>query len=251
MENNKDCKNENVYQCKQCERGTWLFEDYDRGCIVCMNCGLVFSDQIFSYYNSRSCSTAFTNSVKTIKTTTLQQSLNLVAEICDKFNLTFEVSKTAAYFINQNEKTLKSQTLRAWSAFWTYKSLLQHSVIRSKDEICFMFKCSRQLFNDMINEFDKSAVQIDETCPSDILPRINFNFNMPYKLKCKIGNMADNLFQHTNAGIRTTLGYVIYKTVNLHKHNLGVKKFTYEDAGKLVHASSGSIKRFKKNNVKH
>lgn len=239
----------NYMKCNNCDRSDMFYDDYENGCIVCTNCAFVYSDQIFSCYNKNSCGFGFAQSSSSTSNEQikfnpiLHKCLDLLQEKCDAYNLPSQVYYTASRLIADNTEGLKPKTYNVFTAFWLYKSLQKHNVIRAKNEICHMFKCSPKEFTKIANEVDYDTIQIDTTKPSDILPRIQFDFHIPYKLKCYIGETADKLFETVNETQRAVLGYVIYKVVNENIDTLNVKKFPYTIPANMCGVSKASIKR--------
>lgn len=238
------------------------YEFYDRQCVhdasnvvidqtsgteVCTECGRVLKDQIFVSSNASQHNGLITSADRPhSKYNTyayndlLQQCVNLIDEVCEKYNISNQTMHTCKRMVADKAHTLTHLNVQKVSAFCFFKSTQDdNSSIRTKNEICQMFQITPKYLQDSTNKYDTSKNQIDVTKPSDILPRVTFSPSISFKDKQDIALAADSFYKKVNASPAAVLAYTIYTHCNVHLKT----KVSMSYVAKLCNVSTTSIKR--------
>lgn len=226
--------------------------DYANGCEVCSQCGLVLSEQLFTCYNHSKTYNPKNNEKDGIVTFNglLQESLNLIEETCQKYNISAGITQAVKRELMLNEKHLKYSKQQLLSAYCFFKASQQNNSIRTKQEICQMFKVTPKKFQEALKNYETEKNQIDLTKPSDIFPRLEIMPPLQYKTKLIIQEKADLLFKTVNASPAAVLAYTIYTYFKEHAKELNRPKMSMLHVSKLCNVSTTSIKRLSKNKTK-
>ena len=214
----------------------YILTDYQNGCDVCSECGLVINEQIFSYYNKPSYSSSNTiNSINTSRTSFQ----HLMIDICSRHNL----GKACAIELIDKYSLSKDSSVATF-AFRLYEYCQQHNISRSKHEICSMFHISMKIFNIEETKLCKLKHNIDTLLPSALLPRL-WELHLTYRISTKLGYLANKLMKYACTTPGASLGYILYVYGNefdLYTH-LPCKKLTLSYAAQLCGVSTTSIRR--------
>lgn len=221
--------------------------DYVNGCEVCILCGLVLEEQVFSSYNTLTRQPILHAQDNTHGELTtyqynevLQTGLNLIDDVCANYNISNHVSNMSKRLLMEKRQQITNAKMRIIAAMCFLKASQQFNSIRTKAEICSMFHILPKDLHTITNKCDLSKTQIDMTKPSDILPRVCFPFTLPYTSQIEIAERADNLFKTVNASPAAVLAFSIYTYFNASPY---YTKLSMLQCAKLCNVSSTSIKR--------
>lgn len=241
-------------QCEHDKNSTWKIIDFQNGTEVCTRCGKVTLSEIFSCYNNinggsyPSITNAFSNlKIEEEEKTQFSYNLMSASELCKDVLNSFHVSQDLIDLtckkLHQLKDKLKPGNIDQISAICFENACIEQNVQRTKNEICQMFKISPKSLQTKKGKIDLNKNQIDTIKPSQIFPRLQFPFKVPYKIEMYIKNKADEIYGKVNATPNAVIGYVMY-TYMLEKDNeLVKKKMSMNEVSKFCMISSTSIKR--------
>lgn len=223
--------------------------DYSSGTEVCTDCGLVIENQIFTYSEAGNCSfSCKENSSKSFYASQnfhLQLGVETIHDVCSTHHISNVICKTACQLLFDQEKNIKPTNMLCVAAHCLLEASKKHQAPRTDQEICYMFKVPpKSLYRRGKRQEEQEVLQIDETKPSDIMPRINFPFQLLYSQRMKLAKRADALFSVVDACPKTCLAYIIYDKYGQKKD--GPLKLSMCKVAKMCHVSPTSIKRLKK-----
>ena len=226
--------------------------DYENGTEVWVKCGLVTSDQIFCSYNfyTRSFNllpTTFKEAVKNkhwkgLCNTLFVDASNYMYNVCDQFQIIDAVAKYATYLLAESEIDMTKLNIMHLCASFFFKSMKHYGVHRSLEEVCYMFNIKTKHFLSKAAQITETQVQIDDSLPSQILPRISFEPALSYAQQNEIGHKANKIYEKVNAQPKVVLAYVLYMYF---LNNPNCKKMSMTFVSKLIGVSATSIKRLK------
>lgn len=242
-----------------------LIMDYQNGTEVCVNCGKVVYDQIFSFYNNYSHSAFFNNKKYKVdkKTNLIKEDYNInvfnATELCkdvlNAYNVSTEIIELSCKKLHNLEKKLKPSNLATLAAICFEKTCIEKGVQRSKNEICHMFKISPKLLQTKKVKVEKIKNQIDPIKPSSLFSRLMLPVKIPFKIQKKLECQADAIFESVNSIPAVVNGYVIYNYFKENKIKIlkkkkktkkkVLRKASMKDVAKICLISSTSIKRLR------
>lgn len=243
-------------QCLHCQRYNIII-DYHNGCETCLDCGLVFTDQIFS-------SGVTTNTSNIIIPSNYQNKINnnyktpsfeeqkyvsMLYEICFKNHLHKQIQMTATdYFYKYKTLICITQvTLVALLAVCIYDACQLCNVPRSALECCEMVKINQKRFNRTYKKLHKTCSEINIVKPSNIFPRLKINLStlsMSRTEEIRLLFLADLLFQSANFTPPAVLAYCVYNFSHyLNKSNRLPSTMSMKTTARLCNVSCTCIKR--------
>ena len=251
---------DNVYVA--CEhKDTYNFEDYSNGCVVCKKCGYVKDYLVHTYYNAASsqrstfvagqpkvhekCQDAPDSFWRGVGYPRFVEAVNLIRDICDKYNISYEVAVTASRLLVPVAAQLKPSSLRYFCAFYFLKAAEKCDVTRTYKEIAKMFMIPHKSFTTCLSKSGQN--EIDVSLPSEALPRISFSPPLPFKHLKKIGKFADKFFEKTNSAPSSVLAFSIYHFhKKMSRKDKSISKMPIVAVEALTGVCSTSLKRLNK-----
>ena len=214
-------------------------DDYSNGCKVCLDCGLVLQEQLFTHRNPNTCLSVIKyNDDSMFSKNNIKYFLIECLERAHFQNVTYIVD----HLFTSICKLKHIDQVHAF-AIKCYEYCKLNNIARTKNEICEIFQITPKQYNNAESRLYKKKSQIDVLKPSVLLPRIS-NLQLSHSDKLELGAIADNLSKRLNASPGSIMAYVLYtyshtKTFNwLHK-----KKLTLAACAVLCKVSPTSIRR--------
>lgn len=193
---------------RDCEHRNAL-DDYENGCTVCTDCGLVLHEQLFQCYNNINKSAITCEEREYFPKSQFQA---LMWEVFETHNLPITCFM---HLITDFQETSSICDNVIAFACQTYYYLV-NDVPRSKKEICTMFKITIKDFNLYEKRLFKSKSNIDTLQPSALLPRLTC-LKLSYANQKFLGQKADSLYKKATSSPNVVMAYVLYTIGNDNK----------------------------------
>lgn len=195
----------NIAECPHFQK--WQIWDYKEGTIVCQECALVLSDQLYLHNNHQSSKNDQKKNTVFFKIRDVVENCHLYPCIARK---AYQIYET---FPNSTKQTKKRDGLIAFSI---YKACIEEEVPRSLREISYF--CNVRDVD--IGFFESRCCMINNTLPSTFLDRMDFP--LCYEKKKKIIHLANVFSKHSSCsplGILTSCIYIMQSKKVIGKNN--------------------------------